>query len=203
MKTTISWVVKAVTRGVVGRNRVAKTVKGSVRTRRFLSCSLRRWVRQGLRKRFSLQVFVRRFVSESFACQWLKRRFYNSAISKHVIRARIMVEMGSHPTKRFLFNHTTPFSAKGLEKSLCDFTGSIFVQCENSVIKNQSPRAVATQQILNVLIHRKSAHKTLLEKDPDTFDFVCQVRPRATRGSNVVFSDLWSTRHNSQNFLIS
>ncbi len=49
-----------------------------------------------------------------------KLRFYNSAISKHVVRARIVVEMGSHPTKRFLFSHTTPFSTKGLEKSLCD-----------------------------------------------------------------------------------
>ncbi len=57
--------------------------------------------------------------------------FYNSAISKHVVQARIVVEMGSRPTKRFLFNHTTPFSTKGLEKSLCDFTGTIFVQCEN------------------------------------------------------------------------
>ncbi len=28
---------------------------------------------------------------------------------------------------------TTPFSTKGLEKSLCDFTGTIFVQCENPV----------------------------------------------------------------------
>ncbi len=44
-----------------------------------------------------------------------------------------MVEMGSHPTKRFLFNHTTPFSTKGLEKSLCDFTETILVQCENPV----------------------------------------------------------------------
>ncbi len=61
-------------------------------------------------------------------------RFYNSAISKHVVRARIVVEMGSHPTKRLLFNHTTPFSTKGLEMSLCDFTGTIIVQCENPVI---------------------------------------------------------------------
>ncbi len=61
--------------------------------------------------------------------------FYNSAISKHVIQARFVVEMGSHPTKRFLFNHTTPFSTKGLEKSLCDFTGSAFVQCENPVVR--------------------------------------------------------------------
>ena len=44
-----------------------------------------------------------------------------------------MVEMGSHPTKRFLFNHTTPFSTKGLKKSLRDFTGTIFVSCENPV----------------------------------------------------------------------
>ncbi len=61
-------------------------------------------------------------------------QFYHSAISEHVVRARIMVEIGSHPTKRFLFNHTTPFSTKGLEKSLCDFAGTIFVQCENPVI---------------------------------------------------------------------
>ena len=54
----------------------------------------------------------------------LESVFYNSAISKHVVRARIVVEMGSHPTKRFLFNHTTPFLTKGLEKSLCDFTGT-------------------------------------------------------------------------------
>ena len=47
-----------------------------------------------------------------------------------------MVEMGSHPTKRFLFNHTTPFLIKGLEKSLCDFTGTIFVQCENPVLQH-------------------------------------------------------------------
>ncbi len=32
-----------------------------------------------------------------------------------------------------MFNHTTPFSTKGLEKSLCDFTGTIFVQWENPV----------------------------------------------------------------------
>ena len=57
----------------------------------------------------------------------VETEFYNSAISKHVTRARIVVEMGSHPTKWFLFNHTTPFSTKGLEKSLCDFTGTIFV----------------------------------------------------------------------------
>ncbi len=62
-----------------------------------------------------------------------KCSFYKSAISKRVVRARIVVEMGSHPTKRFLFNHTTPFSTKGLKKSLCDFTGTIFVQCENPV----------------------------------------------------------------------
>ncbi len=65
--------------------------------------------------------------------------FYNFAISKHVVRARIVVETGSHPTKRFLFNHTTPFLTKGLEKSLCDFTGTIFVQCENPVLLTYIP----------------------------------------------------------------
>ncbi len=65
-----------------------------------------------------------------------RENFYNSAISKHAVRARIVVEMGSHPTKRFLFNHTTSFLTKGLEKLLCDFTGTIFVQCENPVFTN-------------------------------------------------------------------
>ncbi len=42
---------------------------------------------------------------------------------------------GFSPCKKgsFLFNHTTPFLTEGLEKSLCDFTGTIFVQCENPV----------------------------------------------------------------------
>ncbi len=66
----------------------------------------------------------------------MNHTFYNS---KHVVRARIVVEMGSHPTKGFLFNHSTPFSTKGLEKSLCDFTGTIFVQCENPVLVAPHP----------------------------------------------------------------
>ncbi len=45
-----------------------------------------------------------------------------------------MVEMDSHPTKRFLFNHTTHFVTKGIEKSLCDFTGTMFVESENPVL---------------------------------------------------------------------
>ncbi len=76
----------------------------------------------------------RNFNRRACTCMVRDTRFYNSAISKHVIRAHIVVEMGSHPTRRFLFNHTTPFSTKGLEKSLCDFTGTIFVQCENPVM---------------------------------------------------------------------
>ncbi len=41
------------------------------------------------------------------------------------VRARIVVEMGSHTTKLVPVQyHTTPFSTKGLEKSLCDFTGT-------------------------------------------------------------------------------
>ncbi len=35
--------------------------------------------------------------------------------------------------KGFLVNHKTPFLTKGLEKSLCDFTGTIYVLCENPV----------------------------------------------------------------------
>ncbi len=62
-----------------------------------------------------------------------KTPFCNSAITKPLVCARIVVEMGSHPTRRFLFNHTIPFLTKGLEKSLCNFTGTIFVQCENPI----------------------------------------------------------------------
>ncbi len=44
--------------------------------------------------------------------------FYNSAVTKRVMCPRIMVKMGSHLTKKV---------------SLCDFTGNVFVQCENLV----------------------------------------------------------------------
>ena len=54
------------------------------------------------------------------------RTFYNSAITTPVVCAHIIVEMGSNLPKGFLFNHTTPFSTKGLEYSLCDFTGTNF-----------------------------------------------------------------------------
>ena len=43
-----------------------------------------------------------------------------------------LAEMGSHQ-KGFLFNHTTPFPAEGIEKS-CGVTGAIFVQCENHAL---------------------------------------------------------------------
>ena len=65
--------------------------------------------------------------------------FHNHAITKPVLCARIVVEMGSHPTKLFLFNHITPFSTKGLEKSLCDFTGTIFAQYELSSPERLKP----------------------------------------------------------------
>ncbi len=58
-----------------------------------------------------------------------EREFYNSAISKHVTRARIVVEMGSHPTKRFLFNHTTPS---------CSITQLLPVQSHNSFLDQRS-----------------------------------------------------------------
>ncbi len=45
----------------------------------------------------------------------------------------MVVEKGSRQQRGFLFNHTTHFS-KGLEKSKCDFTGTIFIQCENPVL---------------------------------------------------------------------
>ncbi len=53
-------------------------------------------------------------------------------ITQHVVRAHVVVELGFHQ-KVFLFNLTTPFSTKGLEKSLCDFTATIFAQCENPI----------------------------------------------------------------------
>ncbi len=89
---------------------------------------------------FVLAVFSRRFAcrSECFFLTLWCLYFYHSAISKHVVRARIVVEMGSYPTKRFLFNHTTFFSKKGLEKSLCDFTRTVFVQCENPVVSERA-----------------------------------------------------------------
>ncbi len=51
----------------------------------------------------NLSLFSSKFHSNEFAfvigCESF---FYNYAISKHVVRARIVIEMGSHPTKRFL-----------------------------------------------------------------------------------------------------
>ena len=85
-----------------------------------------------------------------------------------------MVEMGSHPTKRFLFNHTTPFSTKGLEKSLCDFTGTIFVQCENPV-RHLHPRFRP---------HRSTRKKTTAPAAREKCDVSisqCESHPRAVR----------------------
>ncbi len=92
--------------------------------------------------------------------------FYCSAISKHVVRAGIVVEMGSHPRKRFLFNPRTPFSTKGLEKSLCDFTGTIFVQCENpvffTVLSTTTLQHRSTREVYELLL---SVHKQMVRLD--------------------------------------
>ncbi len=54
-----------------------------------------------------------------------------STVTEPLAGGRIVGEMGSHTVqKRFLFNHTTPFASKGLEKSLCDWRGTMLAQCE-------------------------------------------------------------------------
>ncbi len=50
--------------------------------------------------------------------------FYNCPITKPVVCARIVAEMGSHLPERV---PVQSHNSKGLEKSLCDFTGTIFV----------------------------------------------------------------------------
>ncbi len=47
----------------------------------------------------------------------------------------IVVEVSSHTEKRFLFNHTTLFSTKCLQKSLYDFTGTTFSARVNPYIR--------------------------------------------------------------------
>ncbi len=48
--------------------------------------------------------------------------------------ARVVIEMGSHLIEMVpAQSHNSFLSTKGLEKSLCDFTGTIFVQCGNPV----------------------------------------------------------------------
>ncbi len=53
---------------------------------------------------------------------------------KNLSSALASLEIGSHLAKgihvQFLFSHTTCFLTKGLEKSFCDFTGTILVLCE-------------------------------------------------------------------------
>ncbi len=51
--------------------------------------------------------------------------FYNSGIAELVVCVHVMEEVGSHLKKWFLFNYTTLFLTKGLETSLCGFTGTI------------------------------------------------------------------------------
>ncbi len=63
--------------------------------------------------------------------------FYNSAITKPVECACILVEIGSHNTKMVTVQSHNFFLTKSLEKSLCDFTGTIFVQCHNPVLPSQ------------------------------------------------------------------
>ncbi len=46
------------------------------------------------------RLFAWRCVRSCLSRFVVPHNFYHSAISKHVVRARIMVEMGSHPTKR-------------------------------------------------------------------------------------------------------
>ncbi len=108
--------------------------------------------------------------------------FYNSAITKPDLCAHIMVEMGSHLTKKeFLFNHTTLFSTKGLEKSLYDFTGTIFAQCENLVIAQERDHTTSETQTLHA-----HAPRTLLRKPLSTDAAFTD----SERGIRIVFSKI-------------
>ena len=68
-----------------------------------------------LSQRKSLNVF-----KHPATCLWSGKCtvnfFYNSVITNPVVCACIVIEMGSHHQKWFLFHHTTLFSTKGLEK---------------------------------------------------------------------------------------
>ncbi len=60
--------------------------------------------------------------------------FHNSAITKPVVCARMVVEMGSHLTRMIPGQSHNCFLNHRSQKSLCDFTGTIFEQCETPVI---------------------------------------------------------------------
>ncbi len=71
----------------------------------------------------------------------------------------------------------TPFLTKGLTKSLCDFTGTIFVQCENPVVKTQhksEDSRVSTGMILPIGYHhigQKTGNSSCLQKLYDLPNF--------------------------------
>ncbi len=88
---------------------------------------------------------------------------YNSAITKPVVSARIMVEMGSHLTKRVPVKSHNSFSTKGLEKSLCDFTGpflySVRTRCILLAIPYNNATLMSSQTKARVGLPSASATK--------------------------------------------
>ncbi len=61
--------------------------------------------------------------------------FYHAAVTEPLVRDLIVAKVSPHTLQNwFLFNHTTLFSTKGLEKSLYDFTGTIFTAWVNPYI---------------------------------------------------------------------
>ncbi len=53
-------------------------------------------------------------------------------VTKPLVHDLIVEEVSSHTARMVPVHSTTLFSIKGLEKSLHDFTGTIFAACVNS-----------------------------------------------------------------------
>ena len=81
----------------------------------------------------------------------LSPRDLNSAITKLIVCTRMVVEVGCHLTKMVPFQSIQNFFlTKGFDKSSCDFTRTIFVQCENPVfIHTVFPSAQNKEQKLS------------------------------------------------------
>ncbi len=105
---------------------------------------LTRWQRIGLSSRkhtFQGQIDIQNPNSSSgqtsgsyLGWGWKEQAFYVQLCGLLCINVPSHKNGLSPKQKGFLWNHTTLFSTKSLEKSLCDFTGTIFVQCGNPVL---------------------------------------------------------------------
>ncbi len=79
-------------------------------------------------------------------------RFHHAAIMRPLVRDPIVAEVSSHTTKLVPVQSYNSFPPpKGLEKSLYDFTGTIFAACVNSYVMPVPP---------NLLKHKRFAHKS-------------------------------------------